>query len=55
MGQKYQIRTNEKSFFPKTELYYTDYYVNNIFQFIKLLITKRKSLMFVTIRSFKNM
>jgi len=48
MGSKYVIRTREVRFFPLDSVAYTDYYTNNTFEFIKLLIIKRKYLMFAT-------
>lgn len=44
MGGKYQVRTDEIRDFGDT----TDYYVNNLFQLVKLLITKRGKIIFVT-------
>jgi len=48
MGSKYVIRTREVRFFPLKSVAYTDYYTNSIFEFIKLLVTKRKYLIFAT-------
>ena len=48
MGSKYVIRTREVRFFPLDSVAYTDYNTNSIFEFIKLVIIKRKYLMFVT-------
>ena len=48
MGSKYVIRTREVRVFPLKSVDYTDYYTNSIFKFIKLLVTKRKYLIFAT-------
>jgi len=48
MGSKYVIRTREVRVFPLKSVAYTDYYTNSIFEFIKLLVTKRKYLIFAT-------
>lgn len=48
MGSKYRIRTNEQRVFPLEIVNYTDYYANSLFEYIKILIIKRKKLIFVT-------
>lgn len=48
MGTKYAIRTSEERVFPLETIGYTDYRANNIFEFLKLLIIKRKKLIFAT-------
>lgn len=48
MGSKYVIRTDEVRSFPRGSMQYTDYYINSLFELIKLLITKRKHLLYVT-------
>lgn len=48
MGQKYLIRTNEERVYPLQTIGYTDYYTNNIFSFIKLLIIKRRKMLYAT-------
>lgn len=48
MGQRYLIRTNEERIYPLQTIEYTDYYTNNIFSFIKLLIVKRRKILYAT-------
>lgn len=48
MGHKYLIRTNEERMYPLQTIGYTDYYTNNIFSFIKLLIIKRRKILYAT-------
>lgn len=48
MGTRYAIRTSEQRVFPLETIDYTDYRPNNMFEFIKLLITKRNKLIFAT-------
>lgn len=48
MGSKYRIRTKEVRTFPLMLIDFTDYYINNTFEFIITLIKKRKVLMFAT-------
>lgn len=48
MGGKYTISLMEERVFPKITYPTTEYYVNNIFQVIKLLITKRKKINYIT-------
>lgn len=44
MGSKYQVRTEEATEFSSV----TDYYVNSLFELIKLIIKKRGKIIFIT-------
>ena len=46
MGQKYLVRTNEERVFPLDTVSYTDYTTNSLFEFLKLLITKRGKILY---------
>ena len=46
MGGKYQIRTTEETEFSR----WTDYYIDNFYEFIKLYLNKRSKIIFITIR-----
>ena len=48
MGQKYLMRTNEVREFPLQTINHTDYYTNSSLEFLRLLITKRKRIIYVT-------
>ena len=48
MGQKYLVRTNEERVFPLQTVSYTDYTTNSLFEFLKLLITKRGKILYAT-------
>lgn len=52
MGGKYIISLMEESVFLKKTYPTTEYHVSNIFQVIKLLITKRKKINYITINFF---
>lgn len=44
MGGKYHIRTNEVRDFGDT----TDYYIDSLLKVLKILVTKKKHIIFVT-------
>ena len=48
MGQKYLMRTNEVREFPLQTINHTDYYTNSSLEFLRLFITKRKRILYVT-------
>lgn len=48
MGSKYLVRTSERRKYPMEELEYTDYRFNRFSFLIKLLLTKRGKILFVT-------
>ena len=45
MGGKYRVRTDEKRTFGDT----SDYYVNTLFAFLKLTVSKRSKIIFIQI------
>lgn len=48
MGTKYLIRTSEQRVFPLDTIDYTDYNISSAFEFVRLLVLKRKKIIFVT-------
>ena len=48
MGLKYLMRTNEVREFSLQNINYTDYYTNSSLELLRLLITKRKRIIYVT-------
>lgn len=48
MGGKYIISLEEERVFPKNTYPTTDYYLNNIFEVIMLVIKKRKKIISIT-------
>lgn len=48
MGGRYMVRTDEVREYPLVDKPTTDYYINTLWELIKLLITKRGKILFVT-------